>query len=157
MLADTEHDDGDDQDDDQEHAAAELELSRSPAHAWTCSACGAHDPAAALRALQRTQDAIIGDSHFSINVLAYTNCYQSWIAIFAELIDWDGGDDSQAWTTVPVSPRELTALRDAGAAGAEQTLQATQLARPHVCAMHPRGGTLNVQWSHGTVPRFPHE
>ena len=48
----------------------------------------------------------IDDSHLRVSVLRCPTCDQRALTLWTELIDWDGGDDTQATMIVPVPASE---------------------------------------------------
>ncbi|MCC6681906.1 MAG: hypothetical protein IT445_13485 [Phycisphaeraceae bacterium] len=60
--------------------------------------------------LKRMQQ-LVHDSHFWVSLHRCPACGQRFVFIFTELIDWDQGDDSQAFMHVPVTEEEASKLR----------------------------------------------
>ncbi len=88
----------------------------TPHQEFGCPRCSGPDAASvweAHRADRRIAD-LVEESHFSLRLLACPACGQSFLKVFTELIDWQGGDDSQCWCLLPLTPEECDQLLAAG-------------------------------------------
>jgi len=94
-------------------------------------------------------------SHFDIS-LRRCRCGADWLAVFTELIDFGGGDDSQAWTLVPLTVAAASRLR-AVRPVTEGDLVACLGQVRHIMRVWPRGGTLGVSWAEGPLIVLPHD
>lgn len=95
--------------------------------------------------------AIVEESHFSVRVVACAACGQRFASVFAERIDWRGGDDPQDWLLVPVSADEAQALIAAGESGVERALAALAPER-HLVRSFPRdAGAPSAAWRTGPL------
>jgi hypothetical protein len=110
-----------------------------------------------LDALSDESEPIVNESHFSICALKCRHCGAAWIEVFSELIDWDDGDDSQAWTFAPVTSSELDVLRRAGETRAESALHQLKLDRRYIRRVDPRGNSRELYWVDGAVWLLPHD
>ena len=88
-----------------------------PMSDFGCSRCWPDAPEAAWDARRQYDRAaiLIDESHFIVAVLRCTACDQHFVSIFTESIDWNGGNDPQYWTVMPLTKEEvgrLASLRD---------------------------------------------
>jgi hypothetical protein len=112
---------------------------------WPESAASAWD---ARQKLARDGD-LVDESHFHVMKLRCEACHQRFVSIFAEMIDWDDGDDSQHWTLIPVSEEELAALAARSPESLEAGLNGLDAARRSLIYDHPTGKKPSVFWSAG--------
>ena len=119
--------------------------------------CGAADAELASEFLRRARTVadLVDESHLGVRLIACGGCGQIFLRIFTELIDWSGGDDSQAWVSVPIDADEAGRLR-AGLDWAEFA-RGVPAERRFLATVHPRGGTSGTSWHTGGVPFFPHD
>jgi hypothetical protein len=123
-----------------------------------CPKClGAEPTEAKARLLKEPREVIIADDHFSMSLRTCSQCGQSFLCVFSELVDWSNGDDSQAQHYIPISAEEAAAFRVAGEQGAEKLLHNTKLERMHLLSTYPRGKDLSVEWRDGIVFLLPHD
>ena len=124
-----------------------------------CPHCSPADPAAAFGVLRDlpVAERLVDESHFGLSVRRCTRCGAAWLAVFTELIDWNAGDDSQAWICAAVTDDEIQRLRAAGEDERERELVAMNLSRRHLAWVHPRGSSESVSWRDGPVVIFPHD
>lgn len=127
-----------------------------------CLSLDAGAAAAALRYTQTTAE-LVDESHLRVTIRRCLGCGQEFVRVFTELVDFSGGDDSQAWTTAPIDGPESAALR-AAAAGAQADpgaavvgLVAALSPRRTLYDVHPRGGTRGQSWHTGPITIFPHD
>lgn len=113
-------------------------------------ACAGTDAEAALAALREAAliEEIADESHFGVDLIACGRCGRRYVRVFTELIDWQEGNDPQAWMFVPVSDEESAAVRDAG--GSHESLERLS-PRRHLRAAHSREGEKSVGWHDGGV------
>ena len=123
-----------------------------------CERCWPPAAAAAwegCRSLTCTQ-ALIDESHFSVAMLACPRCAQRFVRVFTETIDWQGGEDPQYWTVLPITeaealdlsrqPESLVATRLGGVGQGRRSLQRD----------HPRAAAPQVFWGTG-ITVGPHD
>ena len=124
-----------------------------------CSHCSPADAATAFVALRGLQMAerLVDESHFDLSIRRCPRCGATWLAIFTELIDWNAGDDAQAWLCVRVSDDELGPLRAASEDERERVLHGMNLSRRHLAWVHPRGNSESVSWKDGRLVILPHD
>lgn len=53
---------------------------------------------------------LIDESHFHVRIVHCSKCAQQFLSVFAETIDWVGGEDPQYWTTIPLTAQEAADL-----------------------------------------------
>lgn len=113
-----------------------------------CATCCPSDPEAAWQArdrLKRTAD-LIDDSHFHVMILKCPACWQEFVSVFTETIDYADGEDPQYWSLLPLTKTEATALRDRVS---EAGLNALGPGRRCLRRDHPKDGEPTVYWSTG--------
>lgn len=111
-----------------------------------CPLCRAADPESAAAAWSDCRRCV-DDPHLGVTLLRCMQCGDPALRIFTELIDWAGGDDSQASVIVPFpasAAGSLAGIRDAGAVGA--ALDALPLRR-YLLRCQPRGVTEPDRWA----------
>lgn len=64
--------------------------------------------------LQRERT-LIDQSHFSIEIKTCRQCRQKFLLIYTEMIVWDGGEDTQEATIIPLTDAEAAAFAKPGA------------------------------------------
>jgi hypothetical protein len=137
----------------------------TPSDTWRPSparpdcACLGEDADAALAAIRRAShtDSLVDESHFMVCILRCSACGQLFLDIFTELIDWSGGDDSQAWMYVPINDSEARWLRAAGPAADDRFLLAMKIHRRFLSRVYPRGMDPRVTWGTGPLVILPHD
>lgn len=77
-----------------------------------CSRCWPDTPEAAWAArLEHERVAhLIAESHFVVSILRCLACDQHFVSIFTETIDWEGGNDPQYVTVMPLTNEEAARL-----------------------------------------------
>jgi hypothetical protein len=114
--------------------------------------CVGDDAAAANAARATPWLDLVDESHFSVRLARCTACGRPRLSIFAELIDWSHGDDSQARILIPLAEDEAAAV---ASTGHWQPLLAAD--RRHLVKSHPRGGEAWIGWCEGPVVIPPHD
>jgi hypothetical protein len=117
-----------------------------------CQSCtDANAELAWARALAlRERSVIVDESHFRITVRRCASCTQDYLWIFAETVDWIGGDDPQEWLVAPVSADEAQRLTEAGIVDLS--------IRRHLRRSFGRDDdTPSAQWSSGGINVPPHD
>ena len=99
---------------------------------------------------------LIDDSHLIVSIRVCPMCRQQWLQVFTELIDYEQGDDSQAWCLVPITPEESNRLLQQGSDVKMAGVQALGADRRYLIVVHPRGQSRHISWTTGTIPIFPH-
>ena len=109
----------------------------------------------ARRGFTRTA-ALIDEVHFIVSLLACPRCGQAFLSIFAERIDWRGGEDPQEWVISPLTPAEAAGLA-ARTDVTESDLAALGLTRRHLRVWHASDQPLQLAWSLGWPGLPPHD
>ena len=117
-----------------------------------CAACW---PAAAEAAWEATGLTHVGDvideSHFHVTIVACPSCLQHFVSVFTETIDWDGGDDPQYWTLLPITAAESADLLERRDSVSERMLNALGPARRSLRLEHPKGSDRRIFWGTGLL------
>jgi len=100
---------------------------------------------------------LIDESHFIIRIIQCPHCRQSFVSVFAELIDWDDGDDSQSRIILPVTDKEAEAFKAQGEGVDIVQLTALGQGRQSLWWIWPRGSTPAAMWKTGQFFIFPHD
>jgi hypothetical protein len=80
-----------------------------------CPACiPAEPPADTEEIVLDLVSRLIDESHYIVTVRACPNCGQEFVRVFTERIDWQGGEDPQRITLLPITHDEAQALMAAG-------------------------------------------
>lgn len=96
---------------------------------------------------------LVEESHFGLSLHACRSCGQRFVHLFAERIDWQGGEDPQDWLLIPISAAEADAVRVAG----ESAVRALP-ARRFLLRDWPSGSDgPEVGWRDGPVLVPPHD
>ncbi len=111
-----------------------------------CKEClGAADAAAAWVSLRRdVVGVVVEESHYSVRVTACA-CGQRFGVVFAERIDWTGGQDDQTWLAVPLSHAECAQVLAEG----DSALARAARNRRFLLRIYPETGGLQAAWRDG--------
>ncbi|MGH8179117.1 MAG: hypothetical protein ACREV5_22885 [Steroidobacter sp.] len=120
-------------------------------HCWPESADGAWQMRSRLE--RRTE--LIDESHFRVMLLACNSCAQRFLSVFFESIDWEDGEDPQAWTLIPITATEESGLVKAGPALVE-ALRSLGADRRSLQRDYPKGRNPASCWGQGILVR-PHD
>jgi hypothetical protein len=126
----------------------------------TPCACIGEDAAFAIEAMRRDAkvvETLVDESHFMVSLVRCNACGRVFLKIFTELIDWSGGDDSQAWMYVPIDAVEAHKLREAGPAIDDRFLLSMNINRRFLSRVYPRGMEPRVTWGTGPLVVLPHD
>jgi hypothetical protein len=118
-----------------------------------CEICWPDDARAAWAArdgLIRLND-LIDESHFIVAILGCPICAQRYVSIFTETIDWEGGNDPQYWTLMPVTEAEASGLIQRGTSLDEMSLNTPGRGRRSLQRDHPKDGSPRVFWGNGIL------
>lgn len=92
------------------------------------------------------------DSHFIVTVRRCAECSQRFIWILTEFIDWQGGDDAQYRTVVPVTAEEARKVAERVIDVDVEFLEALGNTRRYLQADWPTGEREErVKWSTGKL------
>ena len=99
-------------------------------------------------ALTHAQELIV-ESHFHVMILECARCTQRFISIFTEMIDWEGGDDPQYWTLLPITETEAADLVRCRNSLTEASLEALGRGRRCLQRDYPKAGAPRISWGTG--------
>ncbi len=92
---------------------------------------------------------LIDESHFHVQILACPDCTQRFLSVFTEMIDWEGGDDSQDWTLLPITGAEAADLVRQRDSLTEAKLDTLAPSRRCLRFDHPKATAPRIFWSTG--------
>jgi hypothetical protein len=109
-----------------------------------CDACWPEDAEEAWARVRghRREARLMDEPHFSVVVFACAACGQRFVDVFCERIDWQGGQDPQAWLIVPVSEEEARTLEGLADAALERAIVAIAPKRRCLAVDHGGGPRL---------------
>ena len=116
-----------------------------------CDLCWPADARAAWGAragLSRVKE-LIDESHFIVAILACPRCAQRYVSVFTEVIDWEGGNDPQYWTLLPITGAEAEGLIQQAASLNELSLNALGRERRSLQRDNPKAAPPRVFWGSG--------
>ena len=116
-----------------------------------CAQCW---PSSAEAALEASNALVLGqelvdDSHLGVMIRKCATCGQLFVAVFLEHVDWQGGDDSQYWTLMPITEAESVELTAMHKVAAIARLNGLPSQRRCLQKDHPTGGPDTVSWGSG--------
>jgi hypothetical protein len=118
-----------------------------------CDRCWPADASAAWGArdgLRRVRE-LIDESHFIVTILTCPHCAQRYVSVFTEMIDWEGGEDPQYWTLLPISGGEAEGLIQQAASLNEVTLNALGRERRSLRRDYTKDEPPRVYWGSGIL------
>jgi hypothetical protein len=123
-----------------------------------CQRCWPADAEAAWEARGTLAHAVelIDESHWHVMILECPVCSQRFVSIFTETIDWEGGDDPQYWSLLPITEAEADDLVRQGDALTEAKLGVLGWHRRCLRVDHPKGAARGIFWATG-VSVGPHD
>ena len=92
---------------------------------------------------------LIDESHFHVMILQCPRCFQRFLSVFTEIIDWEEGDDPQDWTLLPLTEAEATDVLQQRESLTESMLQALGSGRRCLRRAHPKGRAQDIFWGRG--------
>jgi len=96
---------------------------------------------------------LVEESHFGLSLHACAACGQRFVQVFAERIDWVGGEDPQDWLLVPISAAEADALGTVG-----EGALASLAPRRYLTRFWPSAaGAPESRWCDGAIFVPPHD
>ena len=124
-----------------------------------CAACfgGSAEQVSQARRRLAAGARLVDDSHFSVLLRVCGVCGQRFVDVFSERIDWQGGNDPQAWLLVPVSDDEANRLRGLDEASVEGAVLALSPKRRCLDEYWPSEGGRIVRFSQGPLMIMPHD
>ena len=119
--------------------------------------CIGEDADAAAQALRTAAviESFVHESHFSVSLRRCGACGRVFLRIFTELIDWQGGNDSQAWISTPLNGNEAEALRSGG--DWEGFISRMRPDHRYLAQVYPRSGDGGASWRQGKITILPHD
>lgn len=132
------------------------EDSRAPR--FGCGRCWPDSAEAAYEALKllTTETVLIDESHFRVTIRVCPDCTQPFVSIFTETVDWDGGEDPQYRTLLPLTPAEANDLTQRGDGTTEAALNAVGRSRKSLRHDWPKGVEPRSYWATG-IAVGPHD
>ncbi len=100
---------------------------------------------------------MVGDSHFSAGIIKCEACGQQFLSVFAELIDWDDGDDSQASLWLPVFSAEARKLLQTEGLATERLIMEMKMQRRYLVNAKSKGNEAYATWYEGPFFVPPHD
>jgi len=80
-----------------------------------CAACYGDDAQVVLAYFQSgglaIDERLSDDPHFGVTIRHCTRCQQTFLYVFTEFVDWQGGEDDQYTDVVPLSAAEAAEVR----------------------------------------------
>jgi hypothetical protein len=127
--------------------------------AFGCQACFQGDAETTWKAMRNfpVVERLIGESHFSVTVLACPECGQRCIRIFTETVDWADGQDPQYWSVVPLTVQESEELIGQGEHVDRHLVEAMGSDRRYLQVDYPKGRDLRAFWANGHLMIGPHD
>jgi hypothetical protein len=92
------------------------------------------------------------ESHLEISIWRCRHCSQPFVYVWMEFIDWDGGDDPQYHTLVPVERAELETIERRGDDVDIEFIGSLGRDRRRLDRDQPKGGPGWLGWRTGTFP-----
>jgi hypothetical protein len=126
-----------------EHLPSEL---RGKHGCTQCLPTSARDAVGTASALARIRT-LEADSHLRLAISECLECHQHFLAMFAEEVDFDEGDDAQTWSWEPLSPRESAALLHGRTGRSRDAIfRVMAVERLRLTLDHPTGGEAICFW-----------
>jgi hypothetical protein len=122
-----------------------------PRENFGCERCWPSTADAAWEArgdLTREQD-LINEPHFHVNILSCARCTQRFVSVFTEWIDWEGGDDPQYWTLLPITETEAADLIRRHSSLTKSSLNALGRGRRCLQQDYPKAAAPRTWWGTG--------
>lgn len=121
------------------------------AHTIGCSNCwpNSADEAWRSRGALEPDAQLVEESHFRVSILRCRNCGQTFLLIFAESIDWEAGNDPQAWAIVPLTAHEVHEMVCRNSPPTESDLSELVGDRRSLMHLAPKQGEPLTHWGIG--------
>jgi hypothetical protein len=100
---------------------------------------------------------LVDESHLIVRILACGTCGQKFVRVFSESIAWSGGDDAQAWLTIPINTDEQHYLAGLPADDVETAIVKLEPKRRCLDVYHPTDGPPQIEWSMGPSMVMRHD
>jgi len=93
---------------------------------------------------------LAGEPHFIVQLRRCAECGQQFVWVFSESVDWEGGEDAQHRSVVPISEDEAQALEHLGGLVEAESLAALGAGRRYLVTDWPKGAEhATIDWSTG--------
>ena len=122
-----------------------------------CPVCRPETAEAAWEATRKLEPRhkLVDESHYTLRVRGCPACGQPFLSVFTELVDWEGGDDSQGWVVIPITPEEEADLLAGKYFQKDHLIYEIGEDRPSVWRICPRGAECYIRWGAG-IPFLPY-
>jgi hypothetical protein len=127
-------------------------------HEVGCADCRGDDAEAAYRHYKTLPVVaeLIDDSHFIVQIRRCGAGGQAYLWIFAEFVDWPGGQDAQYRTILPITDEEVGTLTTRGEQQDLRALEGLGVDRRYLRVDWPSGlPDQRVYWSSGRLVVVP--
>ena len=93
---------------------------------------------------------LVGEPHFIVQLRRCAGCGQQFVWVFSESVDWEGGEDAQHRSVVPISEDEAQTLENRGGLVEAESLAALGTGRRYLVTDWPKGAERStIEWSRG--------
>lgn len=99
----------------------------------------------------------VNESHLGVSIWQCGICGQRFLHVFTELIDWEDGDDSQAFIYCPISEAEAAKLNAETERIDGRYLTKLGIERRILWRNWPRGGGSSIFYTEGPLIILPHD
>ena len=134
----------------------ESKLQAAPAPVAGC-VCKNPDASVAWKMGRTAHVSLIDESHLGAQLFRCAACNQDFLQIFTEVVDWEDGDDSQAWSVHPIEAELAERLKAAREEVDEAFLAGLGIEGRQLSSCYPRGSFKSVKWSDGPLVILPHD
>lgn len=100
---------------------------------------------------------VCDDSHFMVRLVECQSCFQRYLYVFTELIDWTDGDDSQSRSFTAVSRIEADTISQRGSKINGLEIMDLQLMGKTLWWVWPKGSKPDLHRSEGPLIVMPHD
>jgi hypothetical protein len=122
-----------------------------------CADCLPYDASAALAWRSERVEVLVEDSHFRVTISQCVLCTAMYLRVFAEKIDWAGGNDPQQVIRFPISFTQACALFSADELEVESLAQQFGSAIRFAESYWPATGDPSTRWAEGSCLIMPHD
>jgi hypothetical protein len=125
-----------------------------------CSTCYGKDPEKAAENLRNFKEIadLVDESHFTLQILSCPGCSQQYVFIWNETIDWNGGDDAQYTSVLPITNDEANELVAQGKDVKINRIEQFGQSRRYLVIDRPNSIKKFVLWANGPlfIDRYSH-
>jgi hypothetical protein len=124
-----------------------------------CAICFPADAATASQNAGKLQETarLVAESHLGISIRACPQCGQRFIHVFAEKIDWEGGDDPQCISLLPITEKENEQLIAMGENLSPASIESLARERKLLRLDFPKDRRRHVSFETGGPVIGPHD